>query len=88
MDVLYETSFAKDLKRVNDKQLLQRVQETIASVKAADSLVDIRSVKKMQSYGNYYRIRLGDYRIGIEVTKEAVIFVRFLHRKDIYPKFP
>jgi mRNA interferase RelE/StbE len=88
VDVLYEASFARDLRKVGDKQLLQRVQEAIASVKAADHLADIRNLKKMQGYDSYYRVRLGDYRIGIEVTEEAVIFVRFLHRKDIYRKFP
>ena len=35
-----------------------------------------------------YRIRLGDYRIGIEIQKDTIIFTRFLHRKDIYKFFP
>jgi mRNA interferase RelE/StbE len=88
VDVLYEASFARDLRRVRDKQLLQRVQEATALVRAANNLTDIQNLKKMQGYDAYYRIRLGDYRIGIEITAEAVIFVRFLHRKDIYRKFP
>jgi mRNA interferase RelE/StbE len=31
---------------------------------------------------------LGDYRIGIEVLEDEVIFVRMLHRRDIYRYFP
>ncbi|MCA9917044.1 MAG: type II toxin-antitoxin system RelE/ParE family toxin [Anaerolineales bacterium] len=42
----------------------------------------------MQGYESYFRIRLGDYRIGIEVENQTVIFVRILHRKDIYRRFP
>lgn len=36
----------------------------------------------------YYRIRMGDYRLGIIVEGEVVTFVRFLHRRDIYGYFP
>jgi mRNA interferase RelE/StbE len=88
VDVLFEASFARDLKRVKDKQLLQRVQSVIEEIKAASELSQVRNLIKMQGYDTLYRIRLGDYRIGIEVMAEAVIFVRFLHRKDIYRKFP
>ncbi len=51
-------------------------------------LSEISSLKKMQGYETLYRIRLGDYRIGIEVVGEQVVFVRMLHRKDIYRYFP
>jgi len=51
-------------------------------------LSDIQNLKKMQGYDTFYRIRLGDYRIGIEVAADQVILVRILHRKDIYRYFP
>jgi mRNA interferase RelE/StbE len=67
VDVLYESSFAKDLKRVKDKQLLNRVQNAIKEIKAANELAEVRNLKKLQGYDTFYRLRLGDYRIGIEV---------------------
>ncbi|MCA9942954.1 MAG: type II toxin-antitoxin system RelE/ParE family toxin [Anaerolineales bacterium] len=88
MDVLYESSFAKDLKRIKDKHLLKRVQNFIEEVKAANALADVKNLKKLQGYDTFYRFRLGDYRIGIEVEDKTVIFVRVLHRKDIYRRFP
>jgi mRNA interferase RelE/StbE len=88
VDVLYESSFAKDLKRVKDKQLLNRVQNAIKEIKAANELAEVRNLKKLQGYDTFYRLRLGDYRIGIEVEGKTVIFVRILHRKDIYSRFP
>ncbi len=88
MDVAFEASFARDLKRVRNKALLRQVQQIIAQVKAAPMLSEISSLKKMQGYETLYRIRLGDYRIGIEVVGEQVVFVRMLHRKDIYRYFP
>ena len=34
-----------------------------------------------------YRMRVGDYRIGIAVEEDEVEFVRFLHRHDVYRYF-
>jgi mRNA-degrading endonuclease RelE of RelBE toxin-antitoxin system len=36
-----------------------------------------------------YRIRLGDFRIGLEhVADNEIILIRFLHRKEIYKRWP
>lgn len=88
MDVAFEASFARDLRRIREKRLRQRVKDVINEVKAASDLSEVRSLRKLQGWETYYRIRLGDYRIGIEVVDEKVIFVRFLHRRDIYRRFP
>ncbi|MBE7532220.1 MAG: type II toxin-antitoxin system RelE/ParE family toxin [Ardenticatenaceae bacterium] len=88
MKVVFESSFARDLKRIKDKSLLLQIQETIDAVKAADVLNDVHHLKKMQGYETFYRIRLKEYRIGIEVAGNEVVFVRILHRKDIYRYFP
>ena len=37
---------------------------------------------------NYYRFRVGDYRIGIVIEEDTVVFVRCLHRREIYRYFP
>ncbi|HNT76065.1 MAG TPA: type II toxin-antitoxin system RelE/ParE family toxin [Anaerolineae bacterium] len=88
MKVAFEASFARDLKRIRDKLLLQRVQQTIEAIKLAPGIGSVSELKKMQGYDTFYRVRLGDYRIGIEIVDDQVIFVRFLHRKDVYRYFP
>ena len=88
MKTLYEKSFARDLKKIKDKRLLKQVQKIIAQVESAASLQDIQNIKKLEGYQTYYRIRVGEYRIGIEVLEGQVIFVCFLNRKDIYRYFP
>jgi len=85
---LYEKSFGRDLKKIKDKRLLKQVQKIIAQVESATSLTDLQNVKKLEGYTTYYRIRVGEYRIGIEVLEGQVIFVCFLNRKDIYRYFP
>jgi len=88
VDVRFETSFEKDLKKVKDKKLLKRVREAIDEVKKAQDLGDVKSLSKLKGYKTFYRIRLGDYRIGLDVAEDKVIFTRILHRKDIYRYFP
>lgn len=84
----FRDSFAKDLRSVKVKALLERVQEIIETVEKAESLAELPSLKKLKGGGNYFRLRIGDYRIGLALEDDTVIFVRLLNRKDIYKQFP
>ena len=88
MKVEFRDSFAKDLKGVKEKGLLSRVREVIDAVEKADSLAELPNLKKLKGGGNYFRVRVGDYRVGVALDGETVVFVRFLNRKDIYKHFP
>lgn len=88
MNVRFESRFEKDLKLVKDQSILARLKQIILICKQASSLDEVNNLKKMQGYDHFYRVRLGDYRVGIEVIENEIIFVRFLHRKDIYKFFP
>ena len=88
MKVEFRKSFEKDLSKIRDAELLQRIQSAIGEVETIDSLTDLINIKKLKAEGDYYRIRVGDYRIGLSVCEDAVIFVRVLHRKEIYRYFP
>ena len=88
MKVGFRDSFAKDLKGVKDKGLLKRAGELIEAVEQAASLAEIPNLKKLKGGGSYFRFRVGDYRVGIALENDTVIFVRFLNRKDIYKHFP
>ncbi len=88
MKLAFKDSFTKDLRGVKDKGLLKRAKELIESFEKANSLSEINNLKKLKGGGNYYRLRVGDYRIGIALTDDTAIFVRFLNRKDIYKHFP
>lgn len=88
MRTLFEGSFGHDLKKIKDKRILKQVREVIEQVEASASLNNVANVRKIQGFDTYYRIRVGNYRIGIEVSEGRVIFVRCLNRKDIYRYFP
>jgi mRNA interferase RelE/StbE len=85
----FKKSFAKDLKTYSrDETLLARIQEIILEVEAVDSITSIKNLKKLKAEGAYYRIRVGNYRIGLIIENEIVTFVRVLHRSQIYRYFP
>ncbi|WP_293126172.1 type II toxin-antitoxin system RelE/ParE family toxin [Microcoleus sp. bin38.metabat.b11b12b14.051] len=88
MNVEFRKSFEKDLNNLRDESLLQRIQAVIEEVEAAENFGDVSNLKKLKADGNYYRIRIGDYRIGIAFDENIVIFVRVLHRKEVYRYFP
>ncbi len=57
-------------------------------MESAHSITDIPKLKNLQGTANYFRLRIGDYRIGIFVSNNVVTISRFLHRKEIYRYFP
>ena len=42
----------------------------------------------MRAQGNYYRMGIGNYRMGFKIESGNIIILRFMHRKDIYNYFP
>jgi len=84
----FQSSFAKDIRSINDQSLRNRVAELIESVERAINLTAIPNVKKLRAPGGYYRVRVGEYRVGLIVRGSTVSFVRCLHRKEIYRYFP
>jgi len=72
-----------ELHGISKIELKKMMKETMIS-----ALAEVREVRKIEGYQKYYRIKLGDYSLGIKVTKNRIELIRFLHRKDIYRRFP
>jgi len=88
LKIEFRERFLKDVRSVKDKRLLARLRESIESLESADNLLDIQNVKKIRGDRDYYRIRIGQYRLGILAEPDKVTLVRFLDRKEIYRYFP
>lgn len=79
----------RDLKKLRgDAQLLSRLRRALEQLETVDTLGSISSAKRMQGWSDYYRIRIGDYRLGVKLEGDAVIVLRFLHRREIYRRYP
>lgn len=88
MNIEFRKSFEKDLNKIKDESLLQKIQAVIEEVENAENLSEVNNIKKLFADGDYYRIRIGDYRIGLTISDGVIVFVRALQRKDIYRYFP
>jgi len=77
MKIGFRKSFARDLKRIREKHLLKRVEEVIQEIEVAESTLEIKNLKKLKAEGRYYCIKIKDYRIGLIIKGDIVIFVRF-----------
>lgn len=88
MKVAFRESFLRDLRAIKDQSVLRRIREVIDNVEQADKPTDISNLKKLRGEGQYYRIRIGEHRLGLKIEADTVSFVRVLNRKDIYRYFP
>jgi len=87
MNYFIDKSFQRDAKKAS-KPILKQLPEVLASILQADSILEIPNIKKMKGYKDFYRIRIGDYRLGLYTENHHVILSRLLPRKDIYKRFP
>ncbi|MCK5232187.1 MAG: type II toxin-antitoxin system RelE/ParE family toxin [Desulfobulbaceae bacterium] len=89
METKYRKIFLKDLKRLKNLPISGHVYKlAFKIIPEADSIMNVSNIKSMKGYTNRYRIRIGNYRIGIEVHNDIVDIMRVLHRKEFYRYFP
>lgn len=88
MNVQFRKLFLKELDKIRDKRLKDAVFASILNVEQAQNLSQVKNLKKLTGFESHYRIRVGDYRIGVKVEGGVVHFAAFSHRKDIYKRFP
>ena len=89
MEIEYNAGFTHDLRRIRNQDLLRRVATAIADLESASSITAVSGAVRMASTsGTYYRLRIGDYRLGFAIEDDKVILVRLLHRREIYRFFP
>lgn len=86
MHCKFHKKILKDIKKLDNSAKL-RLSEFLEEAQNSAKLSDL-PVKKIQGYKDFWRFRLGNYRIGISLEQETIIFRRILHRKDIYKRFP
>ncbi len=88
MEVEFTPSFIRDLRRVRGTEIRGRVEGLIDDLESAPNLPAISGVARIRGPGRYYRVRIGDYRLGLVLDGGTAVLIRFLHRRDIYRFFP
>ncbi len=87
--VQYTRTFLKEMSRLPG--IIRKQVEAIAfGEEIQDDPYLAGKAQKLSGYQTFYRIRIGDYRIGIHINsdEQLVELQRVLHRREIYRKFP
>ncbi len=87
----FETSrqFDKLVFRTRDKVIKSRLKSIIEKVAETQSIDEIPNITQIVGHPGFYRIRVGDYRIGISLEEDTIWFLYFGKRDEsIYKKFP
>ena len=87
----FETSksFDKMVLKIKDRTIKTRLKKIIEKVAEAHSLEEISNITPIIGYPDYYRIKFGDYWVGISLEENTVWFLYFGKRdENTYKKFP
>lgn len=89
MRLEFDKSFLKSIDNIRDSKILLKLEKNITDLANAESIQEISSLRKLTGFKDYYRIRIGNYRLGFELINSNIIrLIVFAHRKDIYKIFP
>ncbi len=88
LEIRINKIFLKELSHVPKPERARAEHFIFKDAKNFNSLSDIPNLKKLKGFKHYYRIRFGEYRAGITIRDNILVFERLLHRKDIYKYFP
>jgi mRNA interferase RelE/StbE len=86
MEVVFAKSYIKDLRNLPG-HIITAADEIADKLHAAKSLQESGvDYKKMKGEKDYYRIRIGDYRIVAKYINPSVIMLMIGSRGDVYKK--
>jgi mRNA interferase RelE/StbE len=83
-NIIFEKRVEKDLENL-PKEYISKFQEVLFSLTTTPFPAGVKKLSKPNKK-NYYRIRIGDYRIIYSVEKDGRIIIILVvrHRKDVY----
>ncbi len=64
MRATFRKSFERDLRKIREQALRDRVKATIERIEAAGTAEDIPNLERLSGATGFGRIRIGDYRLG------------------------
>ena len=88
MKIEYRKKFLKELAKI-PSQIRSNIEFYVFEViPNLNSINDTDKIEKLKGYKSCFKIRFGEYRVGLKFENEVIILERVLHRKDIYKYFP
>ena len=87
--VEYKKRFLKELSKLPEG-VQTRTEKMVFEDLICENPFDLGYLEQTRGYPGKYKIRIGQYRIGVTIDKKKKVVVcnRIAHRKDIYRLFP
>ncbi len=82
MDVDFSKQFVKDFEGLPEA-VKKKVKKVIEQARSAQQLREINDCKKLTDT-NFFRVRIGDYRIVLTYENNVVFFRLVAHRGGVY----
>ncbi len=88
MKVKYSKKFLKQLAAV-PSDIRSKIESFVfEELVSTLSIYEIGKVEKMKGYDGFYKVRFGNYRLGLVVENEIITVKTVMHRREIYKFFP
>ena len=87
MEVEVSRAFAKDMRGIH-RNYHRKIAQIIEELEAVEDIRQIKNMEPCEGTDNAYRIRIGDYRMGIYIENERIKVKRIGKRGDFYNYFP
>lgn len=88
MKVEFRESFLKDLQNIKNAKLLAKVRKAIKNVEESNAPQQIQNFKKLKGSVSYFRIKIGEYRVGLKMENDTIILFDFCPEKKFIASFP
>ncbi len=86
---VYTKTFLKDLAKVVPLNRRKQIEKFVfEDLLVLTSIESAGNIEKMKGYRTHYKVRFGNYRIGIFKRDDTLELQRVLNRKEIYKFFP
>lgn len=90
MEVILSRNFVKELRQC-PLHIQARAEKFIETATIATKLDGIPNIRKLSGLNDYYRVRLGNYRIGFKFESgvmKVMCVMTIGPRGDVYNNFP
>ena len=88
MTIEFRKKFLKELSKLPEPYRSRIERFVFESLPDHDTLGDVGRIERMQGYKNYYKMRFGDYRVGLKDENNTIIIETVKHKREIYKFFP
>ena len=88
MEVSYSKKFLKQLAGIPSETRVKIEGFVFNELVSVSSISSLGKVEKMQGYDGFYKVRFGNYRLGLVIENDVITVKTVMHRREIYKFFP